>query len=82
MRKLAEGETTNDLFGFLTTEPNDVVGAVHPRAMPTILDRPEDRDIWLKAPVEVALTLQRPLADGALEIVARGAREDGARRID
>lgn len=82
VRKLAEGETTNDLFGFLTTEPNDVVGAVHPRAMPTILDRPEEREIWLKAPAEEALALQRPLADGALEIVARGAREDGARKID
>jgi hypothetical protein len=29
VRKVKEGETTNDLFGFLTTEPNDVVGAVH-----------------------------------------------------
>ena len=25
VRKVKEGETTNDLFGFLTTEPNDVV---------------------------------------------------------
>ena len=37
MRKVKEGETTNDLFAFLTTDPNDVVGAVHPKAMPVIL---------------------------------------------
>ena len=35
-RKVCEGETTNDLFGFLTTEPNAEVGAVHPKAMPVI----------------------------------------------
>jgi hypothetical protein len=32
-----EGETTNDLFGFLTTEPNGVVAPIHPKAMPVIL---------------------------------------------
>jgi hypothetical protein len=34
------GQTTNDLFGFLTTEPNDVVGLIHPKAMPVILTAP------------------------------------------
>ena len=28
VRKVKEGETTNDLFGFLTTEPNAEVGAI------------------------------------------------------
>ena len=37
VRKVKEGETTNDLFGFLTTEPNAEVGAIHPKAMPVIL---------------------------------------------
>jgi putative SOS response-associated peptidase YedK len=37
VRKVKEGETTNDLFGFLTTEPNMEVGAIHPKAMPVIL---------------------------------------------
>ena len=32
-----EGETTNDVFAFLTTDPNAEVGAVHPKAMPVIL---------------------------------------------
>jgi len=36
VRKVKEGETTNDLFGFLTTEPNAEVRAIHPEAMPVI----------------------------------------------
>jgi putative SOS response-associated peptidase YedK len=76
-RKLAEGEITCDLFGFLTTEPNAEVGAVHPKAMPVILTRLEDFDIWLNAPWAEAAQLQRPLADGALAVVACGAGEDG-----
>jgi hypothetical protein len=34
VRKVKEGETTNDLFCFLTTEPNAEVRAIHPEAMP------------------------------------------------
>jgi putative SOS response-associated peptidase YedK len=37
VRKLKEGEVTVDLFGFLTTEPNKLVGTYHPKAMPVIL---------------------------------------------
>jgi putative SOS response-associated peptidase YedK len=73
---MSEGMTTNDLFGFLTTEPNDVVGPIHPKAMPAILTRPEEIEAWLTAPAEEALKFQRPLPDGVLEIVARGKRKD------
>jgi putative SOS response-associated peptidase YedK len=34
VRKVKEGETSNDLFGFLTTEANDVVAPIHAKAMP------------------------------------------------
>lgn len=77
VRKLKEGETTNDLFAFLTTAANAEVGAIHPKAMPVILTRPEELETWLEAPVEDALRLQRPLADGLLKVVARGAKQDG-----
>ena len=43
--KVKEGETTNDLFAFLTTEPNAEVGAIHPKAMPVILMTDEERDV-------------------------------------
>jgi putative SOS response-associated peptidase YedK len=76
VRKVKEGETTNDIFGFLTTEPNREVGAIHPKAMPVILTTGDEIDLWMTAPAADALRLQRPLADGALRIVARGEKED------
>jgi hypothetical protein len=38
VRKVKEGETTIDLFGFQTTEPNAEVKAVHQKSMPVISD--------------------------------------------
>ena len=78
VRKVKEGETTNDLFGFLTTEPNDVVAPVHPKAMPVILTTEAEIETWMAAPAEEALKLQRPLPDGTLRIVATGERKDGS----
>jgi putative SOS response-associated peptidase YedK len=76
VRKVKEGEVTCDLFAFLTTDPNAEVGAIHPKAMPVILTTEEERDVWLRAPAAEALELQRPLPDGALQIVARGSKQD------
>ena len=77
VRNVKEGETTNDLYAFLTTEPNKEVAAIHPRAMPVILTTPDEIEKWMTAPTELALRLQRPLPDGALKIVARGEKKDG-----
>jgi len=76
VRKVKEGETTNDLFGFLTTAPNNIVGPAHPKAMPVILTKQEDIETWLTASAEEALKLQRPSPNDVLKIVARGPRED------
>jgi putative SOS response-associated peptidase YedK len=71
-----EGETTNDILAFLTTEPNKVVGAIHPKAMPVILTTREEIDCWMTAPTEEAIKLQRPLPNDALMIVAKGEKKD------
>ena len=76
VRKVKEGETTNDIFAFLTSEPNKEVAAIHPKAMPVILTTPREIEQWMTAPTDEALKLQRPLLDGALKIGAKGKKQD------
>lgn len=76
VRKVREGETTNDLFAFLTTEPNRVVAEFHPKAMPVILTTQTEIDQWMDRPSLEALALQQPLADDALVVVGRGSKLD------
>jgi putative SOS response-associated peptidase YedK len=66
IRKLKDGETTDDLYAFLTCEPNTEVGAIHPKAMPVILTEPGEWTQWLTSDWSEAKQLQRPLADGML----------------
>jgi hypothetical protein len=77
VRKVKEGETTNDSFAFLTTEPNAEVGAIHAKAMSVILTTPDDVETWKTAPQDQTLKL-RPLPDGMVRIVARGAKRNPA----
>jgi putative SOS response-associated peptidase YedK len=78
MRPSEPGGISGDypIYGFLTTEPNALVRPVHAKAMPVMLTTPEERDIWLRAPTNEALALQRPRAVERLEIVATGEIED------
>jgi putative SOS response-associated peptidase YedK len=61
VRKVKEGETTNDIFAFLTTEANAEVGAIHPKAMPVIFGRDLDGRARGRGP-EAAAAAARPRA--------------------
>lgn len=70
------------IFAFLTTgyseskDPeaereaaaNHIVGRIHPKAIPVILDGEEDFQKWLRAPVEEALTLATAFPSQLLSI--------------
>jgi putative SOS response-associated peptidase YedK len=45
--------------------------------MPVMRTIQDEVDMWLDAPAEIALALQRPLPDDVLRIVARGTKQDG-----
>lgn len=57
-------------FAFLTTEPNRLVGAVHPKAMPLIL-HPDDYDPWLSADWADAQRLVAPFPSQLMSVADR-----------
>jgi putative SOS response-associated peptidase YedK len=61
---------------FSLPTPTKEVGAIPAKVMPVILTMPEEIETWMTAPTEEALKLQRPLPDGSVKIVARGAKKD------
>ena len=69
-------EGQHELFGFLTTDANAEVSAIHPKAMPVILTTAVEIEQWMTAQTQDALKLQRPQPDGALKIVMTGEKED------
>jgi putative SOS response-associated peptidase YedK len=66
------------LFSFLTTDASPDVAPIHPDATPVLLLDEGARDMWMNAPIEMALSLQRPPPAGALKIVATDRKEDPA----
>jgi putative SOS response-associated peptidase YedK len=81
IRTIREGEITADLYGFLTTGPNEEVAMVHPQAMPVILTKPEEFETWLRAPWAEASRLQRPLPNHTLRVVLHGEDRDGSTEL-
>ncbi|MCF1709982.1 SOS response-associated peptidase [Tabrizicola sp. J26] len=69
VRKLKDGETTDDLYAFLTCPPNLTVGAIHPKAMPVILVDPPDWTLWMTTAWPEAQRLQRPLPDDDIVLI-------------
>lgn len=64
------------VFSFLTTDASPDVAPIHPDATPVLLLDEEAREMWMNAPIELALSLQRPPPAGALKVVAAGDKMD------
>ena len=71
--------TDMPVFAFLTTEPNRIVGAVHPKAMPVILHR-EDYDRWLGADWKEAQSLVSAFPSQLMEVATQPPKLIGARQ--
>jgi putative SOS response-associated peptidase YedK len=56
-------------MAFLTCKPNETVGAVHPKAMPVMLD-PADFGRWLDNEHEEACSLAVPYSDARMAVLA------------
>ena len=55
-------------MSFLTCEPNETVGAVHPKAMPVML-RPSEIGRWLDSEREQACALAVPFEDADMQML-------------
>ena len=60
-------------FAFLTTEANEIVGAIHPKAMPVLLDA-NDCETWLVGDFEAATALARPFAGARMTATSDQSR--------
>lgn len=47
LRKVKDGEATDDLYAFVTCPPSAEMAAIHPKAIPVILTRRKEWEAWL-----------------------------------
>lgn len=77
VRMKSKGWEEIEAFGFLTTDSAEPVKTYRSKAMPVILTEEADFDLWLSGGAwDEVKHLQRPLPNGALQIVARGISKD------
>jgi len=73
-----DGETVEqEVFAFMTTEPNQLTSSINHERMPVLITDPADFDTWLLAPPQEAFRLARSYTAEQMQIVQSGSeRED------
>jgi putative SOS response-associated peptidase YedK len=79
VRKVQDGLTTDVLYGFLTTDPNDLVKPIHEKAMPMLLLSKEETDTWMRGPWPAVCQLTRSSSPRANRTDPRSSRHPKSR---
>jgi putative SOS response-associated peptidase YedK len=71
------GTVDQEVFAFMTTQPNDLTRNINPERMPALMSDPADFETWLSGPPEEAFQLARSYAADRMRIVKVGGdRQD------
>jgi putative SOS response-associated peptidase YedK len=66
-----------EVFAFMTTEPNELTASINHERMPVLISDPADFETWLSGSTEDAFRLARSYAAEQMRIVRSGGdRED------
>jgi putative SOS response-associated peptidase YedK len=66
-----------EVYAFLTTEPNELTASIHHERMPVLLSEAEHFETWLNGTPQEAFALARSYPASAMRIVQSGSdRED------
>ena len=65
-----------DVFAFMTTEPNELTSSINHERMPVLVSDPADFETWLSGPPQEALRLARSYAAEQMRV---GSRDRTAR---
>jgi putative SOS response-associated peptidase YedK len=66
-----------EVFAFMTTEPNELTASINHERMPVLLSSPDHFETWMNGTPTEAFSLAKSFAPDAMRIVQSGAdRED------
>lgn len=70
-----------EVFAFMTTEPNELTASINHERMPVLMSDPADFETWLSGSVEDAFGLARSYAAEQMRIVQFGAEREDLLRV-
>ena len=65
-----------DVFSFMTTTPNALVGTINHERMPVLLNSEDEFDTWMEGTTEEALALATPYDATQMQLVQSGLKKE------